>query len=381
MDFNLSEEQKQLKSTIINFARNELNQGLEERERLGRFPSELWKKCAALNLLALPFEEEYGGCGFSFFNTVLAIEALAYGCKDAGLVHALGSTLISGLLIKIFGTENQKKNILPKLCRGELIAAQAITEPEAGSDVMSIQTRAIKAENNYLLDGRKMFISNAPIADVFLVLAITNPDRKSFAAHSFLLCEKFRPGVSLGKPLEKLGLRTLQNSEVIFDHCEIPLENLIGQEGQGMFIFNEMMEWERILFAACHLGTLTRILEMCLKYATERKQFGQPISKFQYISGKIARMKIAEELIRTYLYRLAIAKDQNQRLTLEASVLKVYASENLKTACFEALQLHGGYGFMLEYEIQRDLRDSLASTIYSGTSEINLQIISKLLRL
>lgn len=379
--FTLTQEQEQLRKTLVNFSKQELNPGLEERERLGQFSHELWRKCASLNLLALPFEERYGGCGFNFLDTIIAYESLSYGCKDSGLVHALGACLIAGLMIKLFGNEDQKSRYLPEICQGKIIAAQAITEPNAGSDIMSIETRALKVGNSYNIEGRKTFISNGSVADIFLVLAITNPERKGFGTHSFLLCERNRPGVSVSNPIEKMGLRTLQNSDVIFDGCSLPESNLIGREGQGTIIFNEIMEWERILFAACHLGTLSRIVETCIKYATERKQYGQQIGKFQSISNKIARMKINQELIRTYIYQIALAKDQKRMVALQASALKVFASESLKQACADAIQIHGAYGFMTEFEIERDLRDSMASTIYSGTTEINLQIIARLLRL
>ncbi|NPV83993.1 MAG: acyl-CoA dehydrogenase [Candidatus Aminicenantes bacterium] len=379
--YNFTEEQEQLRKTIINFSRQELNPGLEERERRGQFSHDLWRKCASINLLALPFEEKHGGCGLNFIDTIIAFESLSYGCKDSGLVHSLGTCLISGLMIKLFGNEEQKARYLPEICRGQIIAAQAITEPDAGSDIMSIGTRAIKTGSSYKLEGRKTFISNGPVADIFLVLAITNPERKGFGTHSFLLCEKNRPGLSISLPIEKMGLRTLQNSDVIFEGCLLPEQNLIGREGQGTIIFNEIMEWERILFAACHLGTLTRIIETCIKYANERKQYGQQIGKFQSISNKIVRMKICQELIRTYLYQMALAKDQKRMVALQASILKIFTSESLKQACADAIQIHGAYGFMTEFEIERDLRDSMASTIYSGTTEINMKIIARMLKL
>lgn len=377
--FTLTQEQEQLRKTLVNFSKQELNPGLEERERLGQFSHELWRKCASLNLLALPLKKDTGRW-IQLLDTIIAYESLSYGCKDSGLVHALGACLIAGLMIKLFGNEDQKSRYLPEICQGKIIAAQAITEPNAGSDIMSIETRALKVGNSYNIEGRKTFISNGSVADIFL-LAITNPERKGFGTHSFLLCERNRPGVSVSNPIEKMGLRTLQNSDVIFDGCSLPESNLIGREGQGTIIFNEIMEWERILFAACHLGTLSRIVETCIKYATERKQYGQQIGKFQSISNKIARMKINQELIRTYIYQIALAKDQKRMVALQASALKVFASESLKQACADAIQIHGAYGFMTEFEIERDLRDSMASTIYSGTTEINLQIIARLLRL
>jgi len=334
-----------------------------------------------MDIMALPFPEDYGGCGQNFLTTTIAMEALSYGCKDAGLVHAIGTQIISGLLLLKFGNEEQKKRYLPKLIKGEIIAAQAITEADSGSDALSMRTNATHSGDHYVVDGRKMFITNGPIADLILVLALTDPGRKSMGGHSFFACEKESIGLSRGKSLGKLGLRTLQNSELVFDSCLLHSGKLVGREGQGAMIFSEMMEWERILFGACHLGSLRRIIETCVRYAKERKQFGQTIGKNQTVSNKIVRMKINEELIRPMVHKAAEMKDMNKRATIEASTIKIFASESLKYACIDAVQVHGAYGFMVEYEIERDLRDSIAATIYSGTCEMNMVIIARLLGL
>jgi alkylation response protein AidB-like acyl-CoA dehydrogenase len=381
IDFSLTDEQQHLQKVIKDFARKELNDDIAGRDKKAEFSTALWSKCAAMDIMALPFPSEYGGCGLDFLTTTAAIEAFSYACKDSGLVHAVCTQLISGLLLNIFGNEDQKRQYLPLISRGEAIAAQAITEADSGSDALSMLTKAIKSGAQYVLDGRKMFITNGSIADLIFVLALTDPGRKTMGAHSFFLCEKERAGLSRGNPFEKMGLRTLQNCEIIFDSCGLPAANLVGREGQGAIIFNEMMEWERILFGACHLGNLTRIIETCVRYAKDRKQFGQPIGKFQSISNKIARMKINQELIRPLVYQAASHKDNNRRAAMEASIIKVFASESLKSACLDAVQIHGAYGYMTEFEIERDLRDSIAATIYSGTVEMNLLIIAKLLGL
>lgn len=381
MDFSISDEQRHLQSAIEDFARKELNKDISGRDQEGRFPVDLWRRCAAMDLMALPFPAEYEGCGLDFLSTTLAIEALSRACKDSGLVHAICTQLVSGLLLNIFGSEEQKRLYLPAISRGEMIAAQAITEPDSGSDVMSLSTKATRSGDGYVLDGRKMFISNGPLADIILVLGLTDPSRKTMGAHSFFICEKNRPGLSCGNPLMKMGLRTLQNCEVILDSCALPSANLVGREGQGSIIFNEIMEWERILFGACHLGILDRMIETCVRYAKDRRQFGNPIGKYQSVSNKIARMRIDLELIGPLVRKAAALKGQGKRASMEASVIKVFASESLKNACIDAVQIHGAYGYMVEYEIERDLRDSMASTVYSGTSEMNLLIISRLLGL
>lgn len=381
LDLSLTEEQKQLQKVIADFARKELNGDLAARDQKGQFPLDNWRKCASMDIMALPFPVELGGCGLDFLSTSIAIETLSYACKDSGLVLAIGTQLISGLLLNLFGNEEQKREYIPRLARGEIIAAQAITEADAGSDAFSMLTKAVRSEDQYIIDGRKMFTTNGSIADIIFVLAVTDPGRKTMGGHSFFVCEKGRTGLSHGNPFEKMGLRTLQNCELIFDACSLPSANLIGREGQGAIIFNEMMEWERILFGACHLGSLARIIETCVRYAKERKQFGQSIGKYQLVANKIARMKINQELIRPMIYQTAAQKDSNKRAAMEASVIKVFASESLKNACLDAVQIHGAYGYMVEYEIERDLRDSIASTIYSGTSEMNQLIIAKLLGL
>jgi alkylation response protein AidB-like acyl-CoA dehydrogenase len=332
-------------------------------------------------LMGLPFPEAYGGCGVDFLTTALSVEALAYACKDSGLVHAIIVQLTMGILLNLFGNEEQKHNYLVPLCRGEKIAAQATSEAEAGSDVFSMRTKAERKEGNYIIDGCKMFISNGSVADTFFVLARTGPGNRTLGIHSIFIVDKECGGFSRGKPIEKMGLRTLQNCELIFDQCAVADTNLIGKEGQGSLIFNEIMEWERILYGAAHVGTMMRINETCVRYGRERKQFGQPIGKYQSVANKIAKMKINLELARLMVYKAAHMKDNHKRAPMEASIIKVFVSESLKSTCLDAVQIHGGYGYMTEFEIEKDLRDSIASTIYSGTSEINTIIIARLMGL
>jgi hypothetical protein len=380
MDFAINPQQEDLRRTIIRFAKKELNRDLVERDRAAAFPIELWRRCAELDLCALPFPEEHGGCNLDFVTTVLAVEALAYACHDSGLVHALLTQLVSGVAINIFGSPALKARHLPAICHGEKIVAQAATEADSGSDVFSMRTRALHQDGAYVLTGNKMFISNGPLADIVLVLALTNPERK-LGAHSMLLVERETPGFSSSRAFDKMGLRTLQNSELVFEECRVPGDNLIGKTGQGGMIFTEVMEWERILFGACHVGTMMRIVELCTAFAKERKQFGQPIGKYQAVSGKIARMKMNLELARLMVLKAAALKDDGRRAALEAAVVKVFGSESLRSASLDAVQIHGASGYMTETQIERELRDSVASTIYSGTVELNTVIISKLLGL
>jgi alkylation response protein AidB-like acyl-CoA dehydrogenase len=378
MDISLTSEQQELRKAVIDFARRELNPGIIERDRLGVFPRELWEKCAKQRILALPFPVHLGGDGFDFVTTVIVFQALGYACKDAGLIHALASQVICGIQILLFGNEAQKSALLPELSSGKLIYAQAITEPGSGSDAFAMRTKAVKKDDKYILNGTKTMISNGPVADRAIIFAITDEKKKALGGASCFLVSKAIPGFSTGKPMEKMGLRTLENGELIFTDCQIPSTSLLGHVGQGLIIFNESMEWERTLIPACLLGELERVLEECIRYAKERMAFGQPIANYQAISHKIARMKMNFELGRLALYNAAHLKNQRKRAALESSIAKLFISESLKQACLDAVQIRGGYGYMAEFEVERELRDSIVSTIYSGTSEMQANIIARL---
>ncbi len=381
MDFQFTDEQKILRETIIRFSRKELSYDIRQHEKEGSFPWEAWRKCAEMHLMALPFAEKYGGCGFDLVTTVHAIMAFGYACKDAGLVHAIATQILCGLQMSLFGSESLKETYLPVICSGEKVFAQAITEPGSGSDALAMRTRGEKRNGRYVLDGTKIFISNGPMADAVIVFAVTDPEKRTLGGISCFVVEKETAGFERCKPFEKMGLSTLQNGELVFAGCEIPPARMLGREGQGAIIFNESMEWERTLLPAAHLGTLERILETCIDHARERTAFGRQIGSFQSISHKIADMKVQLELGKMMLWKSACLKDQQKRATLEASICKLFISESLKQACLDAVQIHGGYGYMAECELERDLRDSIAATIYSGTSEIQRNIIGRFIGL
>jgi len=378
MDLSFSEEQIAFRESIIKFATKELNDNLSENDEKAHFSWENWQKCSEMGISSLLVPKKYGGQGADLLTSVLSMEALSYACKDSGLVHAIGTQICCIVQMSLFASDALKQAYLPALATGEKMAAQAITEPDAGSDVLNMKTNAIKIDDGYLLNGTKMFISNGPLADVIIVFAITNPQKKQFGGVSCLVVDKGTKGFSCGKPLDKMGLRTLQNGELIFEDCFIPSDKLLGKEGQGMIIFNEQIEWERSILSAAHIGTMKRVLESCINYVKTRSQFGQPIGKFQSISNKIADMKVNIELGKLILYKTAWLKDQKKRTTLETSIGKLFISESLKKTCLDAVQIYGGYGYMKEYELERELRDSIASTIYSGTSELQRNIISSL---
>lgn len=381
MDFNFTETQIELKNTILQFARKELNSRPPEKNGIDNFPLNDWQKCAEMGLMSLPLSQKYGGLEADLLTSTIAIEALAYGCRDNGFVFSIVTQLLSGIMLDHFGNDTQKEKYLADICNGKIIAAQAITEPDAGSDAMGMKTKAKKKDGNYLLNGSKIFISNGPIADLAGVFVIGDSDKQKFTRISCFLIEKDTPGFTRARPMEKMGLQTLQNGELIFDDCLIPEENLLGKEGQGAMILNEILLFERILFSACHVGVMQRVIEECIEYASQREQFGQHIGKFQAVSHKIADMKTELELSKLILYKSAWQKDQNKRPHIETSMSKLFISESLKKICLDALQIHGSYGYMKEFNIERELRDSIAGTIYSGTSEIHRNIIATLLGL
>lgn len=381
MNFTLSERHAGFRDAVVRFARRELAADIGEKDREGRFPLEDWKKCAEFGLLSLLCPKECGGMEEDLLSAIVSIEALGYGCRDGGLTHAIVTQHCCIVLIRLYGSEQQKRSYLGRLSRGDLIGAQAITEPDAGSDVLSMRTRADRRGDGYLLTGGKIFITNGPIADLVIVFARSGDRKSMLGGISCFLVERDFEGFSRGMPLEKMGLRTLQNGELFFDEVNVSADMLLGKEGHGLLMFNEVIEWERTLMAAAHIGTMERILEKCIVYAKSRKQFGHEIGRYQSVSNKIVDMKVNLELGKLMLYKMGQMKDRKERSTLETSIGKLFISESLKRACLDAVQIHGGYGYMREYELERDLRDSIASTIYSGTSEMQRNIISRFLGL
>jgi alkylation response protein AidB-like acyl-CoA dehydrogenase len=377
MDFNFTEEQLSFRDEIVKFAQKELNNCLIERDKEALFSHEGWKKCAEFGIQGLPFPNQYGGSNADVITTMLAMEALGYGCKDSGLIFAVNAQMLSVQMpIWEFGTEIQKQKYLTKMCTGEFIGAHGMSEPNSGSDAFSLQTTAVKKDGKYILNGTKTFVSNAPMADLFLVFATTNKEFGFMGVTTFII-EKDFPGLSVGKVISKMGLRTSPMSEVILENCEVPVDNLLGKEGMGPRIFNSSMAWERSTILACYLGAMQRQIETCVRYTKERKQFNTPIGKFQSVANKIVDMKIRLETAKLMLYKVAWLKQQNKPAEMEAAIAKLYLSEAWVQSCLDAIQIHGGYGYSTEYEVERDLRDAIGGKIYSGTSEIQRNIISK----
>lgn len=380
MDFELTEEQKLFKQQVIEFAQNEIMPGAAERDEQARFDRDVWDKAAEFGLMGLPFPEEYGGSGASVLDTVLAGEALGYGSLDAGFCLSWGAHVtIGGVPIWQLGTEEQKRKYLPKIASGEWISGLGLTEPEAGSDAAGIKTTADKKDGYYVLNGTKTFITNGPVGDVFVVLAKTDKEKGAAGISGFIV-EKSFPGFSVGKEIHKMGNRSSPTSELIFDNCEVPAENLLGEENKGfMDVALATLEWERSVMLAPAIGGMEIQLETCVKYAKERKQFGRPIAHFQAIQFKLADMKMWLETARLIVYKVAWNKDQGIMDPMMASVAKLYVSEVSMKSAEEAVQIHGGYGYTKEYHIERAIRDAKLATLGGGTSEIQRWIIGRLL--
>ena len=381
MEFSLSAEQRELKEAAAAFARAKLNQDLAKHEESGEFPLEAWQACARFGIQGLPVPADLGGGGSDILTTVLVMEALGYGCQDNGLIFSLNAQMWSlELPLVKFGTAAQQHAYLPGLVSGDLIGVHAMTEPDSGSDAFSMRTRAERVGDHYLLNGTKQYITNAPVADVVLVFA-AHPDRPRQAGISAFLVDKRTPGFTVSRSLEKMGLRTSPMGEVVLADCLVPAGQRLGAEGAGVTIFNSSMEWERSCILASALGAMQRQLDTCVGYARERKQFGQAIGKFQSVSSKVADMYLRLEAARLLVYRAAWHAQQGKPAVAEVAAAKLFTSEAWVQSSLDAIQIHGAYGYMKEAGIERDLRDAVASTIYSGTSEIQRVIMSRMLGL
>lgn len=376
MDFAWNEDQLALRKAIIQFAEASLNDRVSERDAQSEFSWEGWKRCAEYGIQGLPAPPEYGGGGADALTTVCALEALGYGCRDNGLLFSINAHLWTTVVpLMTLGTEEQKKRYLTKLATGEWVGAHGMTEANSGSDAYSLQTRAEKRGSKYVLNGSKMFVTNAPIADVIIVFATLDPSKGVSGVTGFII-EKGNPGFTVSRKLEKMGLRTSPMSEVVLEDCEVPEECVLAGEGAGASIFTSSMAWERTCILASQLGSMQRLLETSTKYAKERRQFGKPIGDFQSVSNKIAEMEVRLEAARFVLYKAAWEKASGQRALAASSIAKLFVSEMCVKNCLDAIQIHGGYGYMTEFEIERDLRDALGGTLYSGTSEIQKLIIA-----
>jgi alkylation response protein AidB-like acyl-CoA dehydrogenase len=381
MDFSWSDEQRELLNAVERFASQQLRFNVIENDRNRIFARDAWNKCGKFGIQALPLPPKYGGLGADPLTTVGALERLGYVCKDNGLIFSINAhlwTVVMPLLSA--GTEEQKTKYLAQLASGSLIGANAMSEPESGSDAFSLRTTARREGNHYILDGSKTFVTNGPVADVFTVYATVDRSLGAQGITAFLV-EKGTPGIRVSPGIEKMGLRTSPMCELFFQDCKVPVDNRLGQEGAGSGLFTRSMTWERGCILASAVGSMQRVLEMSIRHAKGRKQGGHSIGKYQHISGKIAEMKVRMETARQLLYYSAWQRSKGKAGFVEAAMAKLHISDCWVKTCEDALQIHGGYGYTVEYEIERELRDALASRLYSGTSEVQKNLIASFLGL
>jgi alkylation response protein AidB-like acyl-CoA dehydrogenase len=381
MEFSWSDEQLELFDAIETFARAELNENLIEHDRDGTFNRAGWNGCAAMGVHGLAVPEEYGGIGQDPLTTVGALEHLGYACRDNGLTFSINAHMWTACApLADFGSEDQKRRYLPGLCSGELIGGNAMSEADSGSDAYGMRTSASKDGDRYILNGSKIYVTNAPIADVLVVFAVTDEAAGSGGITAFLVEPSF-PGVSVSRSVEKMGLRTSPMGELFLDDCEVPEANRLGAEGAGAALFTHSMTWERGSILASAVGSMRWLLETSVRYARTRKQFGQPIGKNQLVSTKIVDMRLRLESSRYLLYHAAYQRHVGRTPIVEAALAKLHLSESWVRSCEDAIQIHGGLGYMTEGEIEREMRDAIGSRLYSGTSEIQRVLVSSMLGL
>ncbi|HUU02880.1 MAG TPA: acyl-CoA dehydrogenase family protein [Myxococcota bacterium] len=380
MDFAFSDEQLAFKEQVIKFAAREIVPRCAEHDLKSEFDRQAFRRLGEFGILGLHFPEELGGSGADVVTTVLAGEALGEAGVDGGLMLSYGAhTFLCADTIFAHGNDEQRRRYIPKLASGTLIGCMGLTEPGAGSDVAAMRTRAVLKGDRYVLNGSKIFITNGPVADVAVVYATVDPEAKHAGISAFIV-ERGTAGFSAGAPLHKMGVRSSQTSELFFDDCEIPQENLLGAEGGGFPMAMQTVEWDRSALMAPFVGGMSYALMKCARYAQERRQFGRPIAEFQAIKEKLAAMKIFLEAARGLVYRIAWCKDQGRPLNhLEAAVAKLFIGDWSLEPANAAMSLMGGYGYCHEYEMERMFRDGRLAPIGGGTSEIQKMIISKLM--
>jgi alkylation response protein AidB-like acyl-CoA dehydrogenase len=375
MDFTLNETQRAIQEVVRDFARREVipkAAGYDQREE---FPWEIIRGTASLGLLGILVPEGYGGAGMDYVSYVAILEELGRADASVALtVEAHNSLAVNHILL--FGTEEQRRRYLPPLARGEMLSAWALTEPSSGSDAAAMRTTAVRQEDAYVLTGTKNFITSGSIAGVYVVLALSDPTRGSHGISAFIL-ERGAPGFSVGRREKKLGVRASDTAELILDHVRLSAENLLGKMHHGFIDALQVLDGGRIGIAALAVGLARAALEESIAYSKQRVQFGQPISAFQAIQFKLADMATAIDAARLLTYRAALLADQGKPFTKEASMAKVYSAEAAVAAAIQAIQIHGGYGYTVEYPVERYLRDAKLCEIGEGTSEMQRLIIAR----
>jgi alkylation response protein AidB-like acyl-CoA dehydrogenase len=376
MDFSLTEEQRAIRDSIYRFAERELAPIAAEIDEKEQFPIKVFHKLGEEGFLGACFPEEYGGAGGSFMDVAIIKEELSR--VSAGFsMAAMVSPMFFGYHVMTLGTQEQKRNILPDIISGKKVGCWCLTEPGAGSDALGIKTRAVPDGDHYIINGQKTFITNAPIADYFLVVTREEGGPRDIRGGTLFVLERDTEGLSVGEPFHKLGMRCALTSEVFFDNVRVSKEKVLGVPGDGFLHMMDALDVERATAPITSIGIARACLEVTLKYSKERVQFGRPICEFQLIRQKLAEMALGIEHARTYTYRVIWMLEQGMKITKEVSMAKLYAARMGVQAALDAVQILGGYGYTREYPVERLLRDAKISEIGGGTNEVQTLIISR----
>lgn len=377
MDFAFTEEQRMFRRMVREFAENEIAPRAEEIDASDEFPADIFRRMGQVGLLGLPFPPEYGGSGADYHTMVIALEEIARVSGSMAIVLDAHTSLCCEPIYR-FGTEEQRQKYLMPLAGGQKIGAFGLTEPQAGSDAGATQTRAVHdpQTGEWILNGQKIFITNGSIADIVVITATTDPEKATRGISSFIV-EAGTPGLRPGRDEKKMGLKGSVTSELFFEDCRIPAENLLGEENQGFKQFLITLDAGRIAIAAMAVGLAQGAYERSIHYAKGREQFGQPIANFQAIRWMIADMATEIDAARMMVHRATWLKEQEKRFTKEASMAKLFATEMSERVCRKAIQIHGGYGYVREYEVERMYRDQRLCAIGEGTNEIQRLVISR----
>ena len=374
MNFGLTREQELVRQMVREFAVNEVKPIAAEIDETERFPMENVKKMAELGMMGIPFPKELGGAGGDVLSYIITVEELSKVCGTTGVIVSAHTSLCASLLYEN-GTPSQKEKYLIPLAKGENIGAFGLTEPGAGTDAAGQQTTAVLDGDNYILNGSKIFITNGGVADTFIVFAMTDKSQGTRGISAFIV-EKDFPGFSIGKKEDKLGIRASSTTELIFENCVVPKENLIGKEGKGFGIAMKTLDGGRIGIAAQALGIAEGAYEEAVKYMKERKQFGRPLSAFQGLQWMIAEMETKIEAAKLLVYKAAWLKQNKLPYSVDAAKAKLFAAEVAMDVTTKAVQIHGGYGYTKEYPVERMMRDAKITEIYEGTSEVQKMVIA-----
>lgn len=375
LNFNLGETVDMIRDQVNAFARDEIAPRAEQIDIDNEFPSDLWRKFGDMGLLGMTVEEEYGGSNLGYLEHVVAMQEISRASASVGLSYGAMSNLCLNQLRKN-GSHEQKLKYLPKLCTGEHVGALAMSEPNAGSDVVSMKLKAEKKGDKYILNGNKMWITNGPDADVYVIYAKTDVTAGSKGISAFIV-ERDYPGFSRHQKLDKLGMRGSNTCELVFEDCEVPAENILGQEGKGVRVLMSGLDYERVVLSGGPLGIMDACMDAVVPYIHDRKQFGQSIGEFQLIQGKIADMYTQMNAAKSYVYAVAAACDRGETTRKDAAAVILYSAELATKMALDAIQLLGGNGYINEFPVGRLLRDAKLYEIGAGTSEIRRMLIGR----